>query len=67
MLARQQAEATVAARDTIVKGAVSITTDAIMGLEVAGVELSRDEKAKLIGNLLVTLCAESKKHANVQV
>ncbi len=61
MLARQQAEATVAARDTIVKGAVSITEGAIQGLEASGVQLTREEKAQLMGNMLVMLCADAKQ------
>jgi regulator of protease activity HflC (stomatin/prohibitin superfamily) len=61
MLARQQAEATVSARDTIVKGAVSITEGAIQGLEASGVQLTREEKAQLMGNMLVMLCADSKQ------
>ena len=61
MLARQQAEAMVSARDTIVRGAVSITEGAIAGLESSGVVLSREEKARLMGNMLVVLCADSKQ------
>jgi hypothetical protein len=60
MLVRQQAEATIAARDTIVKGAVAITQGAIQGLESAGVELTREERAHLMGNLLVVICGDSR-------
>jgi len=60
MLARQQAEATVSARETIVKGAVTIATGAIDGLEATGVQLTREEKARLVGNLLIVICGEAR-------
>jgi len=59
MLVRQQAEATVAARNTIVRGAVQITTSAVERLESQGVKLTRDEKAQLMGNILFTICGET--------
>jgi len=60
MLVRQQAEATVSARHTIVKGAVQITNGAVEAIEAQGVKFSREEKAKLMGNLLITICGETK-------
>jgi len=68
MLARQQAEATVAAREVIVKGAVTIATGAIDGLEATGIQLSREEKARLVGNLLVVICGEARQErAHVEI
>jgi regulator of protease activity HflC (stomatin/prohibitin superfamily) len=60
MLVRQQAEATIAARNTIVKGAVMITNGAVESIESRGIKFSREEKAKLMGNLLITICGEAR-------
>ena len=60
MLMRQQAQAVVAARTTIVQGAVGITESAISNLEAKGFKFTQEEKNKLVSNLLVTLCAEQK-------
>ncbi len=60
MLVRQQAEATVSARNTIVKGAVMITNGAVESIEARGIKFSREEKAKLMGNLLITICGETR-------
>eukprot|EP00475_Leptophrys_vorax_P006845 TRINITY_DN1427_c0_g1_i1.p1 TRINITY_DN1427_c0_g1~~TRINITY_DN1427_c0_g1_i1.p1 ORF type:complete len:291 (+),score=83.15 TRINITY_DN1427_c0_g1_i1:71-943(+) len=60
MLVRQQAEATVSARHTIVKGAVQITNGAVEAIEAQGIRFNREEKAKLMGNLLITICGETK-------
>ncbi len=60
MLRRQQAEAVISARRTIVKGAVDIVDMAIEGLrERQIVELDAARKATLVSNLLVVLCGES--------
>jgi len=59
MLVRQQAEATVSARQTIVKGAVLITQSAIENVEARGIQLSKEEKSQLMSNLLVTICGQS--------
>jgi regulator of protease activity HflC (stomatin/prohibitin superfamily) len=60
MLRRQQAEAVISARRTIVKGAVDIVDMAIEGLrERQIVELDSARKATLVSNLLVVLCGES--------
>jgi regulator of protease activity HflC (stomatin/prohibitin superfamily) len=63
MLKRQQAEAVIAAREKIVHGAVSIVGQAIHSLKDNNiVDLSQEEKAKLVTNLLVVLCSESQVH-----
>ncbi|MSR58838.1 MAG: SPFH domain-containing protein [Planctomycetaceae bacterium] len=60
MLRRQQAEAIIAARQTIVHGAVSMVQMALTELaEKQVVELDNDRKAAMVSNLLVVLCAET--------
>jgi len=60
MLKRQQASAILAARETIVTGAVSIVEKAIGALtEKKTVELSSQEKGRLASNLLVVICGDA--------
>lgn len=59
MLKRQQAEAVVAARKTIVEGAVEISFGAVSELETRGVKLQPEEKAKMVSTLLTVICAEN--------
>ena len=59
MLKRQQAEAVLAARRLIVKGAVGMVESALTDLsERSVVELDEDRKAAMVSNLLVVLCAD---------
>ncbi|MGM9693543.1 MAG: SPFH domain-containing protein [Alloprevotella sp.] len=59
MLRRQQAGAIITAREKIVEGAVSMVKLAVDRLEKDEiVHLSEPEKAKLVSNLLVVLCAD---------
>lgn len=58
MLIRQQAEAVVDARKTIVEGAVEICHDALVGLGQKGIRMSEAEQSRLVSNLLVTICGE---------
>lgn len=59
MLRRQQATAVIAAREKIVEGAVSMVEMAVNGLEEKNiVKLDESQKASLVSNLLVVLCAE---------
>lgn len=63
MLRRQQAEAVIAARKTIVRGAVSMVEDALRELEDKRIiEMDAERKAAMVGNLLVVLCGESEAH-----
>jgi regulator of protease activity HflC (stomatin/prohibitin superfamily) len=63
MLRRQQAEAVLAARKTIVIGAVSMVEMALRQLaEKNVVELDEERKAAMVSNLLVVLCGESEVH-----
>jgi regulator of protease activity HflC (stomatin/prohibitin superfamily) len=59
MLRRQQAEAVLAARRLIVRGAVSMVESALVDLGERGVvELDEDRKAAMVSNLLVVLCGD---------
>lgn len=60
MLRRQQAEAVIAARRTIVHGAVSMVDMALRELaEKSVVTLDDERKAAMVSNLLVVLCGET--------
>lgn len=62
MLQRQQASAVVAARATIVEGAVGMVEHALeMLAEKSVVELDSDRRAAMVSNLLVVLCSD--RHA----
>jgi regulator of protease activity HflC (stomatin/prohibitin superfamily) len=59
MLARQQANAIVAARSRIVEGAVGMVQQALQRLrEEEVVELDEERKAQMVSNLLVVLCGD---------
>ena len=59
MLRRQQAEAIISAREKIVEGAVSMVKMALDGLSNEGIEILDDsQKASMVSNLLVVLCAD---------
>lgn len=59
MLARQQAEAVVAARFKIVEGAIGMVSGALEQLrEQNVVSLDEERKAQMVSNLLVVLCGD---------
>jgi regulator of protease activity HflC (stomatin/prohibitin superfamily) len=59
MLRRQQAQAVVAARATLVAGAVGMVEMALEQLSAKGVvELDDDRRATMVSNLMVVLCGE---------
>lgn len=59
MLKRQQATATIAAREKIVEGAVSMVQMALDKLEEDSIVILDDErKAAMVSNLLVVLCGD---------
>jgi regulator of protease activity HflC (stomatin/prohibitin superfamily) len=59
MLRRQQASAVIAAREKIVEGAVSMVKMALEKIDSEGVaKFDKDEKARMVSNLLVVLCAD---------
>jgi regulator of protease activity HflC (stomatin/prohibitin superfamily) len=57
MLLRQQAQAMVDARRTLVEGAVETTTDALERLEGVGLHLSHNSRMRLATSLTLLLCA----------
>ncbi|APT85142.1 band 7 protein [Corynebacterium aquilae DSM 44791] len=60
MLQRQQANAIVDARETIVEGAVSMVETALAQLEEREiVDLDPERRAAMVSNLLVVLCSEN--------
>lgn len=60
MLQRQQAQAIIAARKKIVEGSVGMVEMAIEKLDEKGlVELTNDQKAGIVSNLMVVLCSDS--------
>lgn len=59
MLKRQQAQAMVEARQTIVNGAVDMSTSAIQSLKDRGVVLDERTTAQLVSNLLTVICSET--------
>jgi len=60
MLRRQQAEAVLAARQTIVKGAVLMVEQALTQLsERDVVKLDDERRAAMVSNLLVVLCSDT--------
>ena len=59
MLRRQQAQAVVAARSTLVEGAVGMVEMALSLLSEKGVvELDDERRAAMVSNLMVVLCGE---------
>ncbi len=67
MLQRQQAQAVVAARTQIVEGAVGMVEMALEHLSAHGiVELSEQQRASLVANLLVVLCSDRHTQPVVQ-
>ncbi len=59
MLRRQQAEAVLSARQTIVRGAVLMVESALEQLSERGiVKLDDERRAAMVSNLLVVLCAD---------
>eukprot|EP00729_Bicosta_minor_P001216 gene1216-34751_t len=59
MLKRQQAQAMVEARQTIVAGAVDMTHSAVEQLKERGLKLDDKETGRLVSNLLTVICSES--------
>lgn len=64
MLKRQQAEALVGARRAIVEGAKMIAKEAVQDI---GADMSREEKASLLGNLLVVLVGDKDVTPTLQI
>lgn len=63
MLRRQQASAIVAARQTIVEGAVGMVHEALNGFIRGGmVELDAERRASMVNNLMVVLASDQATH-----
>ena len=61
MLRKQQAQAVIAARKEIVRGAVSMVEMAVNEVESNNIaELDEKRKEQLVSNLLIVLCGEEK-------
>jgi hypothetical protein len=58
MLRRQQANALVAARRTIVDGAVLIATEAVAQLKRNQIEMDPAQQTHLVTNLLTVICSD---------
>jgi len=67
MLKKQQAEAYVQSRNTLVRGAVSITSSAISSLTKRGIQMTHSEQTRLASNLLTVICADEKVHPMMQL
>ena len=67
MLLRQQAQAMVDARRTLVEGAVATVKDGLERLEGAGLRLSPERRTQLASNLTLLLCAgeRGEQHSTV--
>jgi hypothetical protein len=58
MLRRQQAQALISARKTIVAGAVTICAETVEQLQKSGIRLTESEQARVVTNLLTVICAD---------
>lgn len=67
MLMRQQAIAFIAARKTIVEGAVELVKDAIDRLKNSGFDFPAEKRDELIANLLIVLCGGEGAKPVIQV
>jgi len=67
MLMRQQAMALIDARKTIVEGAVEIVRDAVDRLEKADLQMTHEERERLVSNLLVVICSGERAQPVLQV
>ena len=59
MLQKQASNATVYAKDAMVKGAASAVISSLNDFEAQGIEFSNEEKAKYITGMMTTLCMSS--------
>lgn len=67
MLLRQQAQAMVDARRTLVEGAVATVREGLRRLDHAGVRLSIEIRTRLQANLVLLLCAGERGEAHSTV
>jgi len=62
MLKRQQAQALINARTSIVSGAIDIALGAVEDIEKHGVGIQAEDKATIITNLITLLSSETENH-----
>jgi len=67
MLVRQQAQAVVDARKTVVAGAVGIVADALTGLADKNVQLGGETQERLVANLMTVICSEKSPLPTIQM
>jgi len=67
MLKKQQAEAIVQSRSTLVRGAVSIATSTMARLQKRNIKMDHTEQTRLVSNLLTVVCADEKVHPMIQL
>jgi len=67
MLKRQQAQAVIASRHTLVEGAVKIASSAVARLRKKNVTMTDDETGRLISNLLLVCVADEQVHPMIQL
>ena len=58
MLKRQQAQALIEARTTIVRGSIEVCHHAVQELERKGIPMDDDDKARLTNDLLTVICGD---------
>lgn len=58
MLQRQQADAIISARQTIVDGALGMVKMVVADIEASGIELDEERKAAMINNLMVAIVSD---------
>lgn len=67
MLKKQQAKAVIAARSTLVDGAVTIAATAATRLDKRGVKMTHHERGTLVSNLLTVVTADEAIHPMIQL
>jgi len=67
MLKKQQAEAIVQSRSTLVRGAVSIASATMSKLAKRNIKMDHQEQTRLVSNLLTVVCADEKVHPMIQL
>ena len=66
MLQKQASNATVYAKDAIVKGAANAVMNSLSGFEQNGCEFTDEEKSKYITSLMTTLCMSSEVSKTIE-
>lgn len=67
MLRKQQAQAIVDARETVVKGAVEIVEKTVKSLKEKGIDLPEAQQHQVVRQLLVVLCSDTGAHPVIEI